>query len=40
MFPTSIFIKLTNAQQYLMQLSNTEFVPNRTISVESKGRDS
>jgi hypothetical protein len=39
-FPTSIFMKRTNAQQYYVQFSSTEFLPNRTISVESKDSDS
>jgi hypothetical protein len=39
-FPLSIFMKLMNAQQYYVQLSSTEFLPNRTLNVESKDSES
>jgi hypothetical protein len=33
-----IFMKTTNAEQHYVRISDTEFYPNRTITVRNKGR--
>ena len=35
-FPELIFTKLLNVEQYYVQISYTEFHPNRKINIESK----
>jgi hypothetical protein len=38
-FPAVIFTKLSISQQHYVQISCTEFHPNRTVNVNSRGRN-